>query len=116
LGLWVELGGRLILVTHWYLFCKVTHHYSGTEGCSLPHSRSICWPNWVNKFFCVFSSSLSLFSTFVCDYNWYPLVLVASLFLAPHIKLLLVWFSSNSQQLWVKKMKDLDLIDGMTKY
>jgi len=36
LGLWVELGGILILVTHWYLICKVTHHYSGTESCS-------CW-------------------------------------------------------------------------
>jgi len=41
LGLWVELGGRLILVTHWYLFCKVTHHYSETESCSLPQTRSI---------------------------------------------------------------------------
>jgi len=41
LGLWVELGERLILVTHWYLFCKVTHHYSGTDGCSLPQTRSI---------------------------------------------------------------------------
>jgi len=38
---WVELGGRLILVTHWYLLCKVTHYYSGTNDCSLSQTRSV---------------------------------------------------------------------------
>jgi len=64
LGLWVELGGRLILVTHWYLFCKVSHHYSETEGCSLPQTRSIWIELGKQILLCSLLFFLLLFSTF----------------------------------------------------
>ena len=82
LRLWVELSERLILVTHWYLFCKVNHHYSGAEGCSLPQTRSVLEQ--------ILLCSLFLFSRYflllVCVYYFHTLCLIAWLLLAPHIK------------------------------
>jgi len=83
LRLWVELGGKLILVTHWYLFCKVTHHYSETDGCSLPQTRSI-WTVLGQQISCVLSSSLLLFSTIVCVELLSTLILVAWLTCSTH--------------------------------
>jgi len=90
LRLWVELGGRLILVTHWYLFCKVTHHYSGTESCSLLQTRSI-WTELGQQFLLC-----SLFFSLVVFYSCLCLIVIhfdidCLIKLAPHIKLLLVW-------------------------
>jgi len=99
LWLWVELGGRLILVTHWYLFCKVIHHYSETQSCSLPQTRSI----WTELGQQILLYSLFLFS---CCFLLLLVIIVVSytLFwlldyhLLHTLSLLLVWFSSNSQQ------------------
>ena len=86
LRLCVELGGRLILVTHWYLFCKVTHHYSEMEGCSLPQTRSI-WTELSKQIFCVLFSLSRCFLLLACVYNCsIHFVLVVWLSLVPHIK------------------------------
>jgi len=93
LGLWVELGGRLILVTHWYLFCKVTHHYSETDDCSLLQTRSI----WTEL--CQQILLCSLFLSLAVFYFWLVFIIVPyTLFwlldypLLHTSSLLLVWF------------------------
>jgi hypothetical protein len=57
-------------------------------------------PNWVNKFFCVLSFFLSMFSTFVCDYN-YQTLRFGCLIITCSTHQVYYWcdFSSNSQQL-----------------
>jgi len=53
--------------------CKVNHHYSGTEGCSLPRLGQF-WIELGKQISCVLSLSFSrCFSTFACVYNCHPL-------------------------------------------
>ena len=93
-GLCVELGGRLILVTHWYLFCKVTHHYSETEGCSLPQTRSIWTELGKQIILCSLLFFLSLFFYFWLVFKIVPYTLfwLFDYHLLHTSSLLLVWF------------------------
>jgi len=40
-GLWIELGLKKNSYNSLISLCKVTHHYSGTENCFLPQTRSV---------------------------------------------------------------------------
>jgi len=41
LRLWVELGLKTYSCNPLISLCKVTHHYSGMEDCSLPQTRLV---------------------------------------------------------------------------
>jgi len=81
---WFTLGNTIrieSLVTHWYLFCKVTHHYSRSIWIELGQQILLC----------------SLFFSFVVFYFYLYLIVIhfdigCLIKLVPHIKLLLVWF------------------------
>jgi hypothetical protein len=72
LGLWVELGLKTNSCNLLISLCKVTHHYSRMESCTLPQTRSVLDRKLGKQILCVLSLFLSMFNSFACVYNCHP--------------------------------------------